>query len=64
MVMKTFASFFLFTLLFITPLLAQDEGSIVSETNYDALALRGIGPAFTSGRIADLAINPENENIW
>ena len=43
---------------------AQDEGSIVSETNYNALALRNIGPAFTSGRIADIALHPDNPNVW
>ncbi|MEM6642709.1 MAG: glycosyl hydrolase [Bacteroidota bacterium] len=26
--------------------------------------LRSIGPAFMSGRIADLAIDPSNENVW
>ena len=47
-----------------SPLFAQDEGSIVSETDYTALALRNIGPAFTSGRIADVAIHPDNDNVW
>ncbi|MEM9895798.1 MAG: glycosyl hydrolase [Bacteroidota bacterium] len=28
------------------------------------LKFRSIGPAFMSGRIADLAIHPTNENIW
>ena len=31
---------------------------------FDSLKFRNIGPAFMSGRIADLAINPRNENIW
>ncbi len=48
----------------LTPLLAQDEGSIVSETNYNALELRNIGPAMNSGRIADIDFHPENDNIW
>ena len=31
----------------------------------DGMSLRGIGPAITSGRIADLAVNPENPaEIW
>lgn len=30
----------------------------------EGLKFRGIGPAFMSGRIADLAIDPKNENIW
>lgn len=46
------------------PAIAQDDGSIVSETNYNALELRNIGPALTSGRIADIAIHPENDNLW
>ena len=25
---------------------------------------RSIGPAFMSGRISDIAIDPENENVW
>ena len=47
-----------------TPLFAQNGKSIVSTTNYNALKLRNIGPAFTSGRIADIAIHPDNENVW
>ncbi len=31
---------------------------------YAGLSFRGIGPAFTSGRIADIAISPKNENHW
>ncbi|ANQ52212.1 glycosyl hydrolase [Flammeovirga sp. MY04] len=31
---------------------------------FDSLSFRSIGPAFMSGRIADLAIDPTNENIW
>lgn len=31
---------------------------------YSGLAFRNIGPAMTSGRIADIAIHPKNENIW
>lgn len=35
-----------------------------SKNPFDGLAFRNIGPAMTSGRIADIAIHPENENIW
>ena len=31
---------------------------------FDSLEFRSIGPAFMSGRIADLAIDPTNENVW
>ena len=44
--------------------MAQNDGSIVSKTNYNALALRNIGPAFTSGRISHIAIHPDNQNVW
>jgi len=36
----------------------------VTEKTFSGLKLRNIGPAFTSGRIADIAIHPENENVW
>ncbi|MEQ8239550.1 MAG: glycosyl hydrolase [Cyclobacteriaceae bacterium] len=31
---------------------------------FSSLKFRNIGPAFMSGRIADLAIDPTNENVW
>tara|TARA_B100001094_G_scaffold40203_2_gene34839 strand:+ start:388 stop:3627 length:3240 start_codon:yes stop_codon:yes gene_type:complete len=37
----------------------KDESSL-----YKGLKFRSIGPAFMSGRIADIAINPSNENEW
>ncbi|NGP86811.1 VPS10 domain-containing protein [Fodinibius halophilus] len=46
------------------PMAAQDNGSIVSETSYNGLKLRSVGPALTSGRIADIAIHPNDENTW
>ncbi len=30
---------------------------------FDSLEFRSIGPAFMSGRIADMAIDPTNENV-
>ena len=35
-----------------------------SKNPFAGLEFRNIGPAMTSGRIADIAIHPENENIW
>ncbi|MEP2935309.1 MAG: glycosyl hydrolase [Gilvibacter sp.] len=35
-----------------------------SQNPFSGLSFRNIGPAMTSGRIADIAIHPENENIW
>ena len=33
-------------------------------SDLSGLEFRSVGPAFMSGRIADIAINPENENEW
>ena len=30
----------------------------------DAFQLRNVGPAFLSGRIADIKMHPNNDNIW
>jgi len=35
-----------------------------SDNPFNGLKFRNIGPAMTSGRIADIAIHPDNENIW
>jgi len=65
MMMKRLSAVLVLLALFAaTPLLAQDDGSLVSETKYDALELRNIGPAINGGRIADLAFHPENEHVW
>ena len=31
---------------------------------YSGLKFRSIGPALMSGRISDIVIHPENENLW
>lgn len=43
---------------------AQKDGSTVSQTSYNAFKLRNIGPALKSGRISDLAIHPDDDNVW
>ena len=35
-----------------------------TENIYDGLKFRHLGPALMSGRISDIAIHPNNENIW
>ncbi len=57
-------SFLVMALFVAAPALAQDSDSIVAKTDYSALKLRNIGPAFTSGRIADMAIDPTNDSVW
>ncbi len=36
----------------------------INSGTFSGLKLRNVGPAFTSGRIADIAIHPNNENVW
>ena len=41
----------------------EEEGKLKSST-FSGLKWRSIGPAFTSGRIADFAVNPLNHSEW
>ena len=57
------------SVLFVGSLSAQRKKSSestdhTSEISLDAFEFRNIGPAFLSGRIADIAIDPNNENRW
>ncbi len=36
----------------------------ITDQTFRAMEFRNIGPALMSGRIADIAIHPENDNIW
>lgn len=62
--------FFMFCVLLVATGLAQDDQSKDDTDKDDPSALltglkfRSIGPALMSGRIADIAIHPQNENIW
>jgi photosystem II stability/assembly factor-like uncharacterized protein len=40
------------------------QSQTINESTFSGLKFRNIGPAMTTGRIADIAIHPENENIW
>ncbi|MBY6204655.1 VPS10 domain-containing protein [Halomonas denitrificans] len=49
------------------PLAAQEDaesGEVSLEQRLAGLELRTVGPAFMSGRIADIAIHPEDESTW
>ena len=43
---------------------ASAQSAIWKDDNFSGLELRSIGPAFMSGRISDIAIHPEDDNIW
>ena len=36
----------------------------IDSKTFAGLKFRSIGPALTSGRIADIAMHPDNENVW
>ena len=40
------------------------EQNKITNLPLDAFEFRNIGPAFLSGRIADIALNPQNDNVW
>lgn len=42
----------------------KEDDSKMTESTFRGLKMRNVGPAFTSGRIADIAIHPDNENVW
>ena len=46
--------------------LAQNDhdSSLLTVKTFSGLKFRSIGPALKSGRIADIAINPDNKNCW
>lgn len=44
--------------------LLHSQTEMVSDTTFNGFKFRSIGPAFMSGRIADIAIHPEDDNLW
>jgi len=57
----TFLLIFLFLLSFGV---AQDKKDVMKSDTFSGLKFRSIGPAFTSGRIADFAVNPDNPSEY
>ncbi|MEO1627305.1 MAG: glycosyl hydrolase [Bacteroidota bacterium] len=54
-----------FLLAFLFPLFADAQApSNWSAEQFKGLEFRSIGPAFMSGRIADVAIHPQDDNTW
>src|SRR6056300_781881 len=69
--MKSILSSILLTVLVCFPLGTQAQRKskkvqqkTVPEVSLDAFAFRNVGPAFLSGRIADIVFHPENDNVW
>jgi photosystem II stability/assembly factor-like uncharacterized protein len=55
-----FCSALILSVIFSFSLYAQKPDS----SPFSGLEFRSLGPALTSGRIADIAIHPDNENTW
>ena len=43
---------------------AEPTNPLLKAETYSSLSFRSIGPAVTSGRIVDIAINPKNKYEW
>ena len=41
-----------------------NKDSLLSDKTFSGIKFRSLGPAMTSGRIADIIINPEDQNEW
>lgn len=56
-----FSSSLFIILMLLTSLIAQDKNKTIDESStYNGLKFRCVGPALTSGRIVDFAVNPDN----
>ena len=59
---------FLFAALLVSYIPAQsqdkEKGKSPIENALGGFSFRSVGPAFMSGRIADIAIDPNNESVW
>ena len=65
--MKQFSIIAILGIFIVTPLYAQDDEASepgFNEATFKGLEMRSIGPAFMSGRIADIAIDPEDQSTW
>lgn len=47
-----------------SPPVRTGEGARPTEKTFSGLELRGIGPALTSGRVIDLAVDPHDSRTW
>jgi photosystem II stability/assembly factor-like uncharacterized protein len=67
--MKKTLHFFVSTLILLTLVFSaysqeKEEKSPLNAKAFSGFELRNVGPAMKSGRIADIAIHPEDDNVW
>ncbi len=56
--------FMLFLAIYLPSTALAKKEAAISDESLAAIQFRNIGPAFMSGRIADIAIHPNDENTW
>ena len=61
--MKNSVKKFLISFFLVGIIIPNNAQKLTSDT-FKGLEFRNLGPALTSGRIADIAIHPKNESIW
>ena len=54
----------LFNSTFIVIAQEKNENSLLTDSTFSGLVFRSIGPALMSGRIADIAVNPDDPSQW
>ena len=67
MVLMVLMAFALAVLVNVPPALAESEAAeegLLTAERFAGLELRSIGPALMAGRIADIAIHPDDDNLW
>ena len=57
-------SVFLGACIVLAPIAAAEDEDLLSAERFEGLELRSIGPALMAGRIADIAIHPDDDNLW
>ena len=57
-------SVFLCACFAIAPAAVAGDEDLLSADRFTGLELRSIGPALMAGRIADIAIHPDDDNLW
>ncbi len=63
--MKQITYLFSFIFLLAASAMGQEnEKSPWNDNTFSGIKMRNIGPAFASGRIADIAIHPDDDNVW
>jgi hypothetical protein len=53
-----------FSMLLQTVRAQENNSNLWEDKNFEGLEWRSIGPALMAGRIADIAIHPQDESIW